>query len=48
MRVWCHALGGVGGWAVVGGQSEADEGVGGYKLTKCVRVYVLRVLKSRH
>lgn len=39
--------GGVGG-AEGGGQSEADEGVGGYKLTKCVRVYVLRVLKSRH
>lgn len=40
MCVWCRAmpcraLGGD-GWAVVGGQSEADEGVGGYELTKCV------------
>lgn len=40
--VRCHALRG-GGATVgrgVGGQREADEGVGGYKLTKCVCVCV--------
>lgn len=48
MCVWCHALGGGGNDSGrgVGGQGEADERVEGYKLTKCVCAYVLRVVKA--